>query len=59
MIKKHLITLVIIGVAILFLSAAIYAKSAPDVIPLQDPAYEEHKKGVVEFEHKKHWDDYC
>ena len=58
MIKKHLITTVIIGVAILFVSAAIYAKSTPDVIPLQDPAYKEHKKGVVKFEHKKHWDDY-
>jgi hypothetical protein len=58
MIKKHLITTVIIGVAILFVSAAIYAKSAPDVIPLQDPAYETHKKGVVQFDHKKHWDDY-
>ena len=59
MIKKHLITTVIIGVAILFVSAAIYAKSAPDVIPLQDPAYKEHEKGVVQFEHKKHWDDYA
>ena len=58
MIKKHLITTVIIGVAILFISAGIYAKSAPDVIPLADPAYKEHKKGVVQFEHKKHWDDY-
>ena len=58
MIKKYLLTTVIIGVAILFISAAIYAKSAPDVIPLQDPAYEKHKKGVVQFEHKKHWDDY-
>jgi len=59
MIKKHLITTVITGVAILFVSAAIYAKSAPDVIPLQDPAYETHKKGVVQFEHKKHWNDYA
>ena len=58
MIKKHLITTVIIGVAILFVSAAIYAKSVPDVIPLEDPAYKEHKKGVVKFEHKKHWDEY-
>ena len=58
MIKKHFITMVIIGVAILFVSAGIYAKSAPDVIPLQDPAYKEHKKGVVQFEHKKHWDAY-
>ena len=46
MTKKHLITTVIIGVAILFVSAGIYAKSVPDVIPLQDPAYKKHKKGV-------------
>ena len=58
MIKKHFMTTVIIGVAILFVSAAIYAKSVPDVIPLKDPTYKKHKKGVVQFEHKKHWDDY-
>jgi len=58
MIKKHFLTTVIIGVAVLFVSAGIYAKSAPDVIPLSDPAYKKHKKGVVKFEHKKHWDDY-
>ena len=58
MIKKRFLTTVIIGVAILFVSAGIYAKSAPDVIPLQDPAYKKHKKGVVKFEHKKHWDEY-
>ena len=40
MIKRHLMTTVIIGVAILFVSAAIYAKKVPDVIPLNDPAYE-------------------
>ena len=59
MIKKHLITTVIIGAAILFVSAAIYAKSTPDVIELKDPAYKEHKKGVVHFTHKKHQDDYA
>jgi hypothetical protein len=59
MTKKHSITTVIIGVAILFVSAAIYAKSAPDVIELKDPAYKKHKKGVVHFEHKKHQDDYA
>ena len=58
MIKKRSLTMVIIGVAVLFVSAGIYAKSAPDVIPLQDPAYKKHKKGVVQFEHKKHWDEY-
>ena len=59
MFKKRFLTLAIIGVAILFVSAGIYAKSAPDVIPLQDPAYKEHKKGVVQFHHKKHWNDYA
>ena len=59
MIKKHLITTVIIGAAILFVSAAIYAKPAPDMIKLQDPAYKEHKKGVVDFTHKKHQNDYA
>ena len=58
MTKKHLITVLILGVAILFVSAGIYAASVPDVIPLNDPAYEKHKKGIVQFEHKKHWDDY-
>ncbi len=58
MTKKHLITALILGVAILFVSAGIYAASVPDVIPLNDPAYEKHKKGIVQFEHKKHWDDY-
>ena len=58
MTKKHLITALILGVAILFVSAGIYAASAPDVIPLNDPNYEKHKKGIVQFEHKKHWDDY-
>jgi hypothetical protein len=59
MTKKRFITTVIIAVAILFVSAGIYAKSAPDVIPLQDPAYEKHKKGVVKFEHKKHGNEYA
>ncbi len=58
MTKKHLITALILGVAILFISAGIYAASVPDVIPLNDPSYEKHKKGIVQFEHKKHWDDY-
>ena len=58
MTKKHLITALILGVAILFVSAGIYAASVPDMIPLNDPSYEKHKKGIVQFEHKKHWDDY-
>jgi hypothetical protein len=58
MTKKHLITVLILGVAILFVSAGIYAAALPKVIPLKDPSYEKHKKGVVQFEHEKHWNDY-
>jgi hypothetical protein len=57
--KKHLWVTVVFALATLFIAAGIYAKAAPDVIPLQDPAYKEHKKGVVQFEHKKHWDTYA
>jgi len=56
--KKYLKVSVVVALATLFIAAGIFAKAAPDVIPLQDPAYKEHKKGVVKFEHKKHWDDY-
>ena len=46
-----------IGVAILLVSAGIYAAAVPDVIPLNDQNYEKHKKGIVQFEHTKHWKD--
>jgi len=59
MYKKHLLTTIILGIATLFITAGIYAKAVPDVIDLNDPAYKEHKKGVVHFEHKKHQDDYA
>ena len=59
MIKKHLLRIATIGISMLFVAAGIYAKTVPDVIKLQDPAYEKHKKGVVEFTHKKHQDDYA
>ncbi len=48
------------GVAILFLAAGIYAGTdVPDVIKLDSPEYEKHTKGVVEFTHKKHYDEYA
>ena len=59
MIKKHLLFVTICGIAMLVAAAVIYAKTVPDVIKLEDPAYEKHKKGVVEFTHKKHQDDYA
>ena len=59
MIKKHLLVATICGIAMLVAAAGIYAKAVPDVIELKDPAYKKHKKGVVNFEHKKHQDDYA
>jgi len=59
MIKKHLLVSGIIAIVTFCIAAGIYAKAVPDVIELKDPAYEEHKKGVVHFEHKKHQDDYA
>ena len=31
--------------------------NTPDIIPLEDPAYNEHKKGIVQFNHLKHIDE--
>jgi hypothetical protein len=49
----------VVGIAVLFFVAGIYAKTVPDMIKLEDPAYEKHKKGVVEFSHGKHQKDYA
>ena len=57
--NKKLLVLVIVVSAALFVAAGIYAKAVPDIIKLQDPAYKEHKKGVVEFTHGKHQKDYA
>lgn len=56
--NKKLLVLVIVVSAALFVAAGIYAKAVPDIIKLEDPAYKEHKKGVVEFHHGKHQKDY-
>jgi len=40
-------------------TGAIAAKEVPDIIKLEDPAYEKHKKGVVDFTHGKHQTEYA
>jgi len=50
MIKKHLLVSGIIAIVTFCIAAGIYAKAVPDVIELKDPAYKEHKKGVVHFD---------
>ncbi len=57
--NKKLLVLIVVSCAALFVAAGIYAKTAPDVIKLEDPAYKEHKKGVVEFSHGKHQKEYA
>ena len=53
--KKHLLVSGIMAFAAVFIAAGIYATTTmPDVIKLEDPAYKEHKKGEVVFNHKKH-----
>jgi hypothetical protein len=49
----------VVGIAILFVVAGIYAKTIPEMIKLEDPAYEKHKKGVVDFSHGKHQTEYA
>ena len=58
--KKFLLLIsAIIGTAILFVTAGIYAStSVLDVIPMKNKAYDKHKKGIVQFTHKKHYTDY-
>ena len=55
MIKKNLTILMIL----LFITGILYAKAIPDVIEMNDPAYEKHKKGIVHFTHQKHQTDYA
>lgn len=46
------------AVSAVIAGAAIAGTSAPDVIPMDNPAYEKHKKPVVQFSHKKHAEAY-
>jgi hypothetical protein len=57
--NKKLLVLVVVGCAALFVAAGIYAKTVPDIIKLEDPAYKEHKKGIVDFSHGKHQKEYA
>jgi len=59
MIKKNLTILMIIIISLLFITAGIYAKAAPDIINLSEPAYKKHKKGIVKFTHQKHQNEYA
>lgn len=58
--RTLLLTAAMVGIATLYLAALIHAGTkVEEVIRLEDPAYEKHKKGIVEFKHKKHQEDYA
>jgi hypothetical protein len=57
--KKLLILLVVAGMAVLFASTGIYAGTkVADTFKMDTKEYAKHKKGLVEFTHKKHAEDY-
>ncbi len=56
---KKLTIAVIICAAMALFSGIIYAgTTVQDVIKLEEPSYEKHTKGIVEFSHKKHATEY-
>ena len=57
--KRSLLSVMVVaGMVTLFVAAGIYAgTTAPDVIPMENKAYA-HKKGIVQFTHKKHYTEY-
>ena len=58
--KPLKLIVVVVGMAVLFVAAVIYAATeVPDVIRLENKAYKKHKYGIVEFSHKKHGEEYA
>jgi cytochrome c553 len=56
--KKAFIITAVASLALLT-SVSLYAGTAiQDVIKMDNKAYSEHKKGIVEFSHKKHAEEY-
>ncbi len=58
--KKSLsIAMAIAALAMIFAASAIYAATqVADVVPMEQKSYP-HEKGIVEFTHKKHAEDYA
>jgi hypothetical protein len=57
--RKNVIVLSMICLAFLFTVGTLYAATeVQDVIKMQNKAYQEHTKAVVEFTHKKHNEEY-
>jgi len=50
---------ILVGIISVFFATSLYAAiEVADVIKMENKAYSKHKKGIVEFSHKKHSEDY-
>lgn len=59
MAKRKVLVLAVAGIALCFVAGSLYAATAvQDVIKMENKAYGEHTKGIVEFSHKKHNEEY-
>lgn len=57
--RKFLAIATITCIAMFFIAAGVYAGvDVPDVITMNNKAYTKHKKSVMEFDHKKHAEEY-
>ena len=57
--KSFLLIFAIIGIAVLFITAGLYAGTCvSDVVKMENKAYKKHKKSIIMFSHKKHVEDY-
>ena len=56
--SRSLIITIAVVTASLFLAVGLYAAAAPEIMPLNDARYKKHTKGIVQFTHKKHAQDY-
>lgn len=57
--KNVLLVLAALCTVMIFAAGSIYAGTeVKDVIKMQNPAYEKHKKAIMTFTHKKHHEEY-
>jgi cytochrome c553 len=56
--KSFLLVMAIIAVSFLIAAGLYAACTAPDVIRMENKAYEKHTKKIVDFSHKKHIEEY-
>jgi hypothetical protein len=57
--KKAFPSIAVAGLAVLLAAGVLFAGTeVADVIPMENPGYEKHTKGIVQFTHKKHYAEY-